>query len=92
MPDQFKKPLKNGPNGGILEGYGLRSETTNISQKSQKYSKTQKENKMKKYKVTFVDCIEASTEEEAYEEMLNYLKEVCKYQDLTAFDFKEESK
>jgi ATP-dependent Zn protease len=53
---------------------------------------SKKENKMKKYKVTFVDCIEASTEEEAYEEMLNYLKEVCKYRDLTAFDFKEESK
>jgi ATP-dependent Zn protease len=45
---------------------------------------------MKQYLVSFTDIIKAESEEEAYEEMLKYLKDICKYEDLTAFEFSEE--
>jgi hypothetical protein len=46
---------------------------------------------MKTYKVTFTDTIKASTEEEAYGELLDYLSECVRFGDVTAFDFAEES-
>jgi ATP-dependent Zn protease len=45
---------------------------------------------MKQYKVTFTDFIEADSEEQAYDKLLEYLKDICKYEDVTAFDFSEE--
>lgn len=47
---------------------------------------------MKTYKVTFVDEIEAETEEEAYHKLLVYLSECVQYDDVTAFDFKVKKK
>jgi hypothetical protein len=44
---------------------------------------------MKKYKITFVDETYAENEEDAYDRLIEYLRGVVKYQDVTAFDFKE---
>ena len=40
-----------------------------------------------KFKINFVDVIEAGCEEEAYDKLLSYLQEVVNYKDVTAFDF-----
>jgi hypothetical protein len=45
--------------------------------------------KMKKWIVTYTDEIEADTEEQAYQHILAYLEECVRYDDVTAFDFKE---
>ena len=47
---------------------------------------------MKIYKVTFQEFFFANTEEEAYDELIEYLRDVVKYQDVTAFDFTEVKK
>jgi hypothetical protein len=47
------------------------------------------ERKTKKFKVTFLDELEAETEEEAYDIFLGYLAECVKAGDVMAFDFKE---
>lgn len=44
---------------------------------------------MKKFKVTFTDILEANTEEDAYDNLLDYLKDVVAYSDVTAFEFQE---
>jgi hypothetical protein len=44
---------------------------------------------MAKFKVTFVDEIEAETEEAAYDQVINYMREVVQSEDVTAFDFEE---
>lgn len=44
----------------------------------------------KKFVVTFKIWIEVDNEEEAYDELLVYLADCVKYQDVTGFDFKEE--
>jgi hypothetical protein len=44
---------------------------------------------MKTFIVKFSDEIIAASEEEAYAELLKYLREVIQYEDLTAFDFQE---
>lgn len=45
---------------------------------------------MKKYLVTFADNFEAENEEDVYDELLAYLKEVVKCRDVTAFSIDEE--
>ena len=45
--------------------------------------------KMKKYKITFVDETEAENEEEAYAALIEYLRGVVRYEDVTAFEFEE---
>ena len=44
---------------------------------------------MKKYKITFVDETEAENEEEAYAALVEYLRGVVRYEDVTAFEFEE---
>ena len=44
---------------------------------------------MKTFKVTFVDEIQADNEEDAYENLLIYLQDVVKFEDVTAFEFTE---
>jgi hypothetical protein len=44
---------------------------------------------MKKYKVTFIDITEAENEEDAYARLIEYLRGVVRYEDVTAFDFEE---
>ena len=44
---------------------------------------------MKKFKITFVDEIEAESEEDAYGVLLKYLWECVEHSDVTAFDFKD---
>lgn len=44
---------------------------------------------MKRYKVTFKDIFEVESEDEAYDVLLDYLAEIVRYEDVTAFDFKE---
>lgn len=44
---------------------------------------------MSKFKVTFVGEIEAETEEEAYDKLLDYLSETVKTEDVTDFDFEK---
>lgn len=41
----------------------------------------------KKFKITFNDIIEAETEEQAYDELLKYLSNMVRYEDVTAFEF-----
>jgi ATP-dependent Zn protease len=43
----------------------------------------------KKFEVTFNDWIEADTEEEAWDKLLDYLSECVQYRDVTVFEFKE---
>ena len=45
--------------------------------------------KKKVFKVCFSDLIEAESEEQCYERLLDYLGEVVKYGDVCGFDFKE---
>src|SRR5690348_800889 len=52
-----------------------------------------KENKtMKTYTVTFNDNFKASNEDNAFEQVLNYLGECVNNGDVTAFNFQEEDK
>ena len=44
---------------------------------------------MKKFKVKFVDVIEAESEEEAYDNVLDYCAKVYNSGDVTAFQFEE---
>lgn len=46
---------------------------------------------MKTFKVTFTDSIVAENEEKAYDLLLDYLREVVRNEDVTAFDFQEHS-
>lgn len=45
--------------------------------------------KNKTYRVSFIDNVTASSEEEAYEILLDYLAKCVKYQDATTFTFEE---
>ena len=45
--------------------------------------------KMKKYKITFVDEIEAKNLKEAYYQLRLYLSKCEHYNDITGFEFKE---
>lgn len=45
--------------------------------------------KMKKYKIKFIDIIEAESEENAYDIFIKYLQECVEYRDVTAFEFYE---
>jgi len=42
-----------------------------------------------KYKITFEDIIEADSEEEAYDKMVEYCGDVYETEDVTAFNFEE---
>jgi len=42
-----------------------------------------------KVEVTFKDIIEAEDLEQAYDDIIKYLSEVVKYEDLTTFSFEE---
>ena len=44
---------------------------------------------MKTFQVTWTDNIEAETEEQAYDELLKYLKDVVNEGDVLGFEFKE---
>ncbi len=44
---------------------------------------------MKKFNVTFKDMLEAESEEDCYEQLLIYLEDCVKYEDVTAFEFNE---
>lgn len=44
---------------------------------------------MKTYKITFNDEIEANSEEEAYDKLLEWIKDCVEYGDVCAFDFEE---
>lgn len=44
---------------------------------------------MAKFKVTFEDEIEAATEQEAYRNIIDYMREVGEQEDVTAFDFEK---
>jgi|GEM_PF-2918532 len=44
---------------------------------------------IKIFKVTFEDEISAESEQEAYDKLLVHLRDIVKYQDVTAFEFKE---
>ena len=50
---------------------------------------TSRKTKMKKFRVTFQDVIEAETEEQAYDEMIKYCFDVHNNEDVTAFNFEE---
>ena len=50
---------------------------------------TSRKTKMKKYKVTFTDTLEAESEEDCYEQLFEYLRSVLHYEDVTAFEFEE---
>ena len=44
---------------------------------------------MKKFKITFEDVFIAEDKEQAYERLLDYLHEIVRVEDVTAFEFKE---
>ena len=44
---------------------------------------------MKKFKVTFLDVIEAETEVDAYDEIIEMSRDVANNGDVTAFQFEE---
>ena len=46
---------------------------------------------MKQFTVTCDFSIEAESEEDAYEKLLDYLAECVRYGDVTVFEFKEEN-
>jgi hypothetical protein len=46
-------------------------------------------NKVKEFVVTCDFIVEAESEENAYEKLLDYLAECVQYGDVTAFEFKE---
>ena len=45
--------------------------------------------KNKTFRVSFIDNVTASSEEEAYEILLDYIKKCAHYDDVTAFSFEE---
>jgi hypothetical protein len=42
---------------------------------------------MKRYRVFYLDEVQANSEEEAYVETLKYLQDCIKYQDVSSFDY-----
>ena len=42
---------------------------------------------MKRYRVYYIDEVEAETEEDAYKETLRYLEDCIKYGDVSAFGY-----
>lgn len=44
---------------------------------------------MKKFLVTFKDTIVAETEEDAYDKLLEFMRDTVRFEDVTPFDFKE---
>ena len=42
---------------------------------------------MKRYRVFYIDEVQANSEEEAYEQTLKYLEDCIKYQDVSAFGY-----
>ena len=46
---------------------------------------------MKQYRITFTDIVSAQSEEDAYNALLDYMKDCVKYHDVTCFDFEEVS-
>ena len=44
-----------------------------------------------KYKITFNDEIEADSDEQAYKNLIQYLRDCVKYEDVTAFGFIDEN-
>jgi hypothetical protein len=42
---------------------------------------------MKRYRVFYIDEIQANSEEEAYEQTLKYLQDCIEYQDVSAFGY-----
>lgn len=48
--------------------------------------------KMKKFSVTCDFVIDAESEEDAYEKLLDYLAECVRYGDVTVFEFKEDER
>ena len=46
---------------------------------------------MKRFTVTFTDTQEAETEEDAYDSLIDYLRECVMLGDVTAFEFDEEN-
>ena len=49
-----------------------------------------RENDMKKFKVVFSDVFEAEDELKAYDELIDYLRDCVKMEDVSAFGFEEE--
>ena len=47
---------------------------------------------MKKFKITFEDVFIAENKEQSYEHLLDYLHEVERVEDVTAFEFKDQEK
>jgi esterase/lipase len=47
---------------------------------------------MKKFLVTFCDVFEAKSEEEAYQDLLQFLQNCVKFEDVTPFEFTEQKK
>ena len=46
---------------------------------------------MKRFTVTFTDTQEAENEDEAYDSLIDYLRECVRQGDVTAFEFEEEN-
>ena len=44
---------------------------------------------MKTFTVTYRDQIQAETEEQAWDELLTYLKDCVRFEDVTGFEFTE---
>jgi hypothetical protein len=42
---------------------------------------------MKRYRVFYIDEVQANSEEEAYEETLKYLQDCITHQDISAFNY-----
>ena len=42
---------------------------------------------MKRYRVFYVDEVQANSEEEAYDETLKYLQDCIKYEDVSSFNY-----
>ena len=42
---------------------------------------------MKRYRVFYIDEVQANSEEEAYDETLKYLQDCIKYQDVSSFGY-----
>ena len=60
-----------------------------VSQGTRPVIVTMGTNPVKKYLVTFKDEFSAETEEDAYDQLLKYLAEMVRYEDVVAFNFKE---
>jgi hypothetical protein len=46
---------------------------------------------MNKYKITFIDHVEAETELDAQESFMTYIRECAKYSDIEAFEFEKKN-